>query len=125
MRAPVWTQARRHRHPGCPEVTEFMTCDHVAMIVEIADFAILAGHEDQFVAAYAEARALLEATDGFRGARMTRGIETPSRFVLIVEWDSVQAHTETFRGSPAFTRWRELIGPHFDGPPHVEHFNDV
>jgi heme-degrading monooxygenase HmoA len=102
-----------------------MACDDAGMIVEIADFAVLPGHEEQFAEAYAQARELLVGTEGFRSARMTRGIETPARFVLMVEWESVEAHTETFRGSAAFTRWRELIGPHFDGLPHVEHFRDV
>lgn len=95
------------------------------MVLEIADFAVLAGREDEFSAAYGEARSLLAATEGFRSARMTRSIETPTRFVLLVEWESVEAHTVGFRESPAFTRWRELIGPFFDGAPHVEHFTDA
>lgn len=94
-------------------------------MLEIARFAILAGSEDDFVAAYREARELLAATDGFRSARMTRGLESPSRFVLIVEWDTVEAHTENFRKSDRFPRWRELIGPFFDGDPSVEHWADA
>jgi hypothetical protein len=30
-----------------------------------------------------------------------------------------------FRGSPAFAQWRALIGPFFDSPPVVEHFESV
>jgi heme-degrading monooxygenase HmoA len=56
---------------------------------------------------------------------MTRGIESPSRFVLLVEWDSVQAHTENFRNSDRFPQWRGHIGPFFAAPPTVEHFEDV
>ena len=92
------------------------------MVLEIADFAVAPGREDEFAAAYATAVAQLEASEGFRSARMTRGIESPSRFVLIVEWDSLEAHTVGFRQSERFSRWRELIGPYFDGPPRVEHF---
>jgi hypothetical protein len=32
---------------------------------------------------------------------------------------------EAFRGSDRFPRWRALIGPFFDGDPHVEHWVDV
>ena len=53
--------------------------------------------------------------------RMTQGIETPTRFVLLIEWDSVAAH-EVFRNGERFAQWRALLGPHFAGPPHVEHF---
>jgi quinol monooxygenase YgiN len=56
---------------------------------------------------------------------MTRGVETPTRFVLLVEWDSIEAHLENFRDSDRFPQWRALIGPYFDGAPQVEHFIDV
>lgn len=95
------------------------------MVLEIADFAVLAGREDEFVAAYREARALLAGTPGFRSARMHRSIETPTRFVLFIEWDSVEAHTVGFRESENFGRWRGIVGPFFDGAPTVEHANDV
>jgi heme-degrading monooxygenase HmoA len=95
------------------------------MVLEIADFAILPGSEERFAAAYREAVAHLAATPGFRAARMTRGIESPSRFVLLVEWDTVEAHTVGFRESESFGTWRALLGPYFDGPPKVEHFADL
>jgi heme-degrading monooxygenase HmoA len=95
------------------------------MVLELADFAIRPGQEDAFVAAYREAVAHLRASPGFRFARMTRGVESPARFVLLVEWDDLEAHTVGFRESERFARWRALIGPFFDGAPRVEHFTDV
>jgi heme-degrading monooxygenase HmoA len=95
------------------------------MVLEIADFAILPGSEEKFAAAVREGLAFVEATPGFRTARMTRSIESPGRFVLLIEWDSVEAHTVGFRESENFAKWRALIGPYFDGPPRVEHFADV
>jgi quinol monooxygenase YgiN len=56
---------------------------------------------------------------------MTRGVESPSRFVLLVEWDSVEAHLQNFRSTGRFTAWRAAIGPFFAEPPHVEHFTDI
>lgn len=95
------------------------------MVIEIADFSIRPGSEEEFAAAYQRAWPQIVGASGFRSARMTRGIESTSRFVLIVEWDSVTDHTEGFRTSPAYQRWRELIGPYFAGEPTVEHFEDV
>lgn len=95
------------------------------MVLEIADFAIVAGNEEQFATAFHEAVAHVAATPGFRGARLTRGVESPSRFVLLVEWDTVEAHTVGFRESENFTKWRAVVGPYFAGAPHVEHFRDV
>jgi quinol monooxygenase YgiN len=56
---------------------------------------------------------------------MTHGIERPTRFVLLVEWDSVEAHEVNFRQTERFGRWRGLIGPYFASPPLVEHYEDV
>ncbi len=95
------------------------------MVLEVALIDVVPGQEEQFAAAYAQARAGLAATPGCRSVRMTHGIETPTRFVLLVEWDSVEAHEENFRSTERFTTWRGLIGPYFSGPPRVEHFADI
>ena len=95
------------------------------MVLEIADFTVLAGTEERFTAAVEEGLPYLADTPGFRAARLTRGVESPRRFVLLVEWDSLEAHTVGFRGSENFTRWRGLVGPFFDGDPKVEHVDDV
>jgi len=95
------------------------------VVLEVAVFEITPGEEDAFVAAYHRARPEVTGAPGCVSARMTRGIESPGRFVLLVEWDSVEAHEVGFRGSDRFGRWRAAVGPHFAGPPRVEHFADV
>ncbi len=92
------------------------------MVLEVALIDVVPGHEDAFAAAYREAHAIISAAEGCRSVRMTRGVESPSRFVLLVEWDSVEAHDQEFRATERFQQWRALIGPHFDGAPVVEHF---
>jgi heme-degrading monooxygenase HmoA len=95
------------------------------MVLEIALIDIQPGQENDFAAAYVKARSLVANTPGCRSVRMTRGVETPSRFVLLVEWDSIEAHLENFRASERFGQWRTHIGPYFASPPLVEHFLDV
>ena len=56
---------------------------------------------------------------------MSRGIESPNQYVLAVEWDSVEAHTQGFRGSPAFQQWRDALHHFYDPAPIVEHFTTV
>ena len=94
------------------------------MVLEVDQLLIAPGREQAFTAAYHQAKELVAQTPGFRSARMTQGVESPSRFVLLIEWDSVDAH-EQFRASERFGAWRALIGPHFAAPPEVEHFEDV
>jgi heme-degrading monooxygenase HmoA len=95
------------------------------MVLEVALIDVQAGREDEFVTAYGKAVETLTNTPGCRAVRMTRGIESPSRFVLLVEWDSVEAHVKNFRATERFAVWRGHIGPFFAAPPVVEHFTDV
>jgi heme-degrading monooxygenase HmoA len=94
-------------------------------VVEVAKIHVKPGTEADFVAAYRGVRAEVATTPGCRSVRMTRGVEAPSSFVLLVEWDSIDAHLRTFRGSERFTRWRAVLGPYFAGPPIVEHVSDI
>ena len=96
-----------------------------SMVLEVALVDVVPGQEKAFTAAYRAGHPILAGTPGCRSVRMTRGVESPTRVVLLVEWDSVEAHTENFRNTDRFTRWRALIGPHFAGPPQVEHYTDV
>jgi heme-degrading monooxygenase HmoA len=95
------------------------------MVLEIADITVLPGTGAEFADAVREGIRYVADTPGFRNARLTKGIESPGRFVLIIEWDSVEAHTVGFRESENFARWRSHIGPFLDGNPRVEHFDEV
>ena len=96
------------------------------MIVELADFQVRSEDRDTFSDAIRRAAAtVLARAAGYRGHTILACIESPGRFILTVEWDSVEAHTVGFRQSPAFAEWRAIIGPFFQQPPHVEHFDVV
>lgn len=94
------------------------------MVLEIAQIDVIDGMQPQFAAAYQQARHLPAATPGCGAMRMTQGVETPTRFVLLIEWDSIEDH-EVFRASDRFPQWRALIGPFFAEQPHVEHVTDL
>jgi heme-degrading monooxygenase HmoA len=95
------------------------------MVLEVALIDVFPGMEDAFAVSYRLGHPILAGTPGCRSVRMTRGVESPSRFVLLVEWDSIEAHRDNFRGTERFPQWRQLIGGYFAKPPLVEHFIDV
>ena len=94
------------------------------MVLELALIDVRPGTEEAFEASYRQVRHAVAGSAGCRSMRMTRGVETPTRFVLLVEWDSIEQH-EAFRASERFVEWRAGIGPHFANPPQVEHFADL
>jgi quinol monooxygenase YgiN len=97
----------------------------VRMIVEHAEFSIAEADAEKFEAAFAEAKELLAQTEGFHWARMHRGVERPGSYLLLVGWESVEAHMVNFRESERFPTWRALIGPYFASTPNVEHYREV
>jgi heme-degrading monooxygenase HmoA len=95
------------------------------MVLEVAEIKVTPGQEDAFKEAYRTARELVKVSPGLRSMRMTQGVESPGRFVLLIEWDSVEAHEQGFRETDRFPKWREAIGPFFAQPPFVEHVADI
>ena len=92
------------------------------VITEHALLEVVPGQEDAFVAAMEEARHLIAASPGFVSLRVERCIERPSCFLLLVEWERLEDHTEGFRGSAAYQQWRTALHHFYDPFPVVEHF---
>ena len=92
------------------------------MILELATIDVKPGMEPEFERAFGEARKILAAQTGHRANRLQRCIEAPARYLLQVEWATLEDHTEGFRNSADFARWRELVGPFFVAPPSVVHY---
>ena len=95
------------------------------MITEHALLEVVPGQEPEFVEAMEQATAIIAASPGFISLRVERCVERPSGFLLLVEWDTVEAHTEGFRNSEAYQEWRALLHHFYDPAPVVEHFETV
>jgi len=95
------------------------------MVLEHALIAVPPDAHPEFEVAMKRAREVISASPGFRSLALHRGIEHPDRYLLLVEWDSLEAHTVGFRESPAFAEWRSHIGPFFASPPEVDHYDPV
>jgi len=95
------------------------------MVLEHALLSITPGEEAHFEAALAEALEVIGGAEGCGTVTVLRGVESPSTYLLLVEWSSVEAHNEGFRKSEAFARWRALVSPAWAELPTVEHFATV
>jgi heme-degrading monooxygenase HmoA len=92
------------------------------MVLEHAILPVRPGREVEFEKAFALAKPLISGIPGFVGLSVSRSVESPNQYLLLVEWDSIEAHTEGFRGSPEYDQWRALLHPFYDPFPIVEHF---
>ena len=92
------------------------------MILESAILDVKPGQADAFEAAMQKARPLIAATPGFISIAVRRCIETPNRYLLLVEWETLEAHTVGFRQSARYQDWRGLLHDFYEPFPTVEHF---
>jgi quinol monooxygenase YgiN len=58
---------------------------------------------------------------GSHGIKFLASIENPSRVILMIEWDSVEAHTQ-IRGTPTYNAMRELTGKYQTAKSDGAHF---
>ena len=95
------------------------------MIVESAILDVKPGEQAEFEAAFDEAKAIISASPGFLGLRLLRCLETVPRYLLLVEWATLEDHTVGFRGSEPFAEWRRLLHHFYEPFPTVEHFEPL
>lgn len=92
------------------------------MIFESAEIQVVPGRERDFEAAVGQAVPLFRRSRGCRSMELHKVVEAPSKYRLVVGWDTVEDHLVHFRGSPEFQEWRRLVGPYFHGgAPVVDH----
>ncbi|MCW2235601.1 antibiotic biosynthesis monooxygenase family protein [Azospirillum canadense] len=92
------------------------------MILEIAILSVPPGQGTAFERAMAEAQPLIAATPGFRGLEVRPCMEAPGRYLLLVRWEKLEDHSEGFRGSDRYARWKALLHHFYDPFPVVEHY---
>lgn len=92
------------------------------MVLEVAILEVRQGQSKAFEAAFLEAQQIISSQPGYQRHELRRCLEAEGRYLLLVWWDSVESHTEGFRRSAGYPRWRELLHPFYDPFPEVEHY---
>lgn len=91
------------------------------MLLERAELQIKDGEEEPFHAAMRHSGiSMLASVPGVISVNLGRGVENPGKFMLLVEWQNMDAHL-AYRENPVCARLRELIGP-FSKGGSMEHF---
>lgn len=95
------------------------------MILEIASIDVIPGQEAGYEAAFGKAKDIIARQKGYISHELQRCIEEPSRYLVMIKWQNLEDHTLGFRESADFKTWRALIGPFFNSPPDVKHYDLV
>lgn len=95
------------------------------MILEAVILNIKLGSEQDFEAAFREASHIISAQNGYLSHELQRCIEAEGKYLLLVRWENLAAHTIGFRESSDYQKWKRLLHHFYDPFPIVEHFEAV
>ena len=95
------------------------------MILEAVILNIKLGLEDDFEFAFKQASSIISSMDGYLSHELHRCIEVKGKYLLLVKWETLEAHTVGFRGSSDYQEWKKLLHHLYDPFPTVEHFQAI
>lgn len=92
------------------------------MILELATIDIKQGTNNDFEINLDKAQSVISKSKGYISHQFQKCIEQENRYILLIKWETLEAHTKGFRESELFKQWRALIGPFFESAPQVQHY---
>jgi heme-degrading monooxygenase HmoA len=95
------------------------------VILEVAVLDVKPGQEAEFEAAFGKAQQIIASMPGYVSHQLQRCLESTSRYLLLVNWETLEHHTVGFRGSEQYQQWRKLLHHFYDPFPKVEHYSAI
>ncbi len=91
------------------------------MLLERAELQIKAGSEAEFATVLkGRITEILRSVPGVKSVQTGRGVENPDNFIILAEWESLEAHA-AFKDLPVYPEFGSLFAPYSIGG-RMEHF---
>ncbi|NOI57751.1 antibiotic biosynthesis monooxygenase family protein [Vibrio coralliilyticus] len=95
------------------------------MILEVAILDVKPDMEKDFEQNFAKAQTIISSMKGYVSHQLQRCIENPGRYILLVNWQTLEDHEIGFRQSAEYQEWKALLHHFYDPFPTVEHYESV
>ncbi|MCM3405211.1 antibiotic biosynthesis monooxygenase [Cytobacillus oceanisediminis] len=95
------------------------------MILEAVMLQVKEGMEEEYEQAFREASNIIASMKGYISHELQRCMEIKGKYLLLVKWESLEAHTVGFRQSKEYQEWKRQLHHFYDPFPAVEHFENV
>jgi heme-degrading monooxygenase HmoA len=95
------------------------------VILEVAILDVKTGQEQAFEEAFGKAQTIISSMSGYSSHQLQRCVENAGRYILLVNWQTLEDHTVGFRESEQYQEWRALLHHFYDPFPVVEHYQSV
>lgn len=95
------------------------------MLLEHVHITIAPDQVDDYLTAFVRARPLVLGQSGCHSCRLQPKLDVRGDFLLLIEWESKEHHTEGFRKSPEYEVWSSWLHPFYDVFPTIEYFEMI
>ncbi|OWY66236.1 antibiotic biosynthesis monooxygenase [cyanobacterium TDX16] len=95
------------------------------MILEAVMLNVKLGMESDFEATFKQASRIISSMNGYLSHELHKCIEIKGKYLLLVKWKTLEAHTVEFRKSPEYQQWKKLLHHFYEPFPVVEHFEKI
>ncbi|KVV14635.1 antibiotic biosynthesis monooxygenase [Flavobacterium sp. TAB 87] len=95
------------------------------MILEGVVLFVKKGKTKDFELDFIKASQYISAVEGYLSHTLQKCLEIDNKYLLLVEWNTLESHTIGFRESSAYLQWKELLHHYYEPFPIVEHFKTV
>jgi len=95
------------------------------MILEAAFLFVKPDLANQFEVDFAKASQYISSIDGYLGHTLQKCLEVENKYLLLVDWNTIEDHTVGFRTSKAYLEWKKILHHYYEPFPIVEHFETV
>lgn len=95
------------------------------MILEAVMLNVKSGRESDFEGTFKQAATIISSMNGYLSHELHKCIEVKGKYLLLVRWTNLAAHTVEFRESTEYQQWKKLLHHFYDPFPIVEHFEEI
>ncbi len=92
------------------------------MILEVAILNIKKGLSDEFEKSFEKAQLIISSMQGYISHELKKCVEEMDKYILLVKWETIEAHEIGFRKSKEYQEWKQLLHHFYDPFPIVEHY---
>ncbi len=95
------------------------------MILEVAILNVKKGLEKEFEKDFKTAEQYISSINGYIGHSLRKCLEEENKYILLVDWQTLEDHTIGFRQSADYQEWKRLLHHYYDSFPTVEHYTMI
>jgi heme-degrading monooxygenase HmoA len=95
------------------------------VVLEVAVLDVVSSMQDAFEESFRKASPLIAGSAGYISHELRRCVEKSNRYLLLVQWQTLEDHTVGFRSSQQYAEWKRLLHPFYDPFPMVEHYVEL